>query len=133
MLEKLLKHGFTPVTPLIDRRTRYDQSIDETSSIRKSIFERFGADREVKLLQLLLDRIFEEKFDQHFPRRSGGESNVKGRFIPDEATSTFEPEVKSERSSVEQNHVKSEPATGKELPNQFPVKRLLRRIEKLTG
>jgi hypothetical protein len=119
------------MNPMIAGGTKYDQSLIGTDSIRKPIFKTFGSNREVKLLQLFLDHIFQEKFDQHLARRPGGELDVKGRLVPYEATPIFEPEMEGQRSSVEQDHVKSEPAMGKQLPDQVPVKGLLCRIEEL--
>src|SRR6266850_4099288 len=110
-----------------------NHSIDTPDLVGEPVFESLGADREVKLLQFPLDRLFQEKFDQHLPRGSRGELNVKGRFVPNEAPPIFEPKMKSQWSPVEQNHVKSQPAAGEDLPNQIPIKRLLGRIEKLTG
>src|SRR6266851_3749266 len=110
-----------------------NHSTDMPNLVGEPVFESLGSDREVKFLQLPLYRLFQEKFDQHFPRRSRSELDVKGRFVPNEAPPIFEPKMKSQWSPVEQNHVKSKPAAGEDLPNQLPIKRLLGRIEKLAG
>src|SRR5258708_2884014 len=101
-----------------------NHSTDMPNLVGEPVFESLGSDREVKFLQLPLYRLFQEKFDQHFPRRSRSELDVKGRFVPNEAPPIFEPKMKSQWSPVEQNHVKSKPASGEDLPNQLPIKRL---------
>lgn len=135
-LEKLLQHGSglanPPADPIIVGGTKYHQSIVETNSIRKSILERFRSYREVKLIQLPPDRLFEEKPDEHLSRRFGRELNVKRRFVPNEATPVLESEMEGEWGSIEKNHVKSEPAMGESFPDKASVESLLGRIGKLT-
>src|SRR5258706_9554232 len=123
----------SPVDPVIAGGAKRDHSIDGTNPVGKPILEGFGSDREIELLDLSLDRVLEEEFDQHFSRGPGRESHVEGRLVPDEAAQIFESEVEGKRSTIEQHHVESEPTAGMDFPHQLPIEVSLRRIEKLAG
>src|SRR5262245_51028597 len=104
---------------MVEERAENDHASDRPGSIGESKLERFRADREVEFLQSPFDSVLEEKLDQHFARRSAGELDVERGLVPDEAAPKLEPEVKGERSAVEQDHVEPEPAAREELHDQL--------------
>src|SRR5258706_8400436 len=132
-----LQHRFPPAdpaaNPVVGGRTENDDAIVGPRQVRKPILEWFGSHGEVELLQTFSDGVIQEIFEQDFARGPGGKLDVEGRLVPIETTPVLEPEMKSQRSAVEQDHVESEPAVAEGFGDQFPVEELLCGIEKLAG
>src|SRR5882672_2596178 len=101
-----------------------NHSIDTPDLVGEPVFESLGSDREVKLLQFPLDRLFQEKFDQHLPRGSRGELNVEGRFEQKKPPQISNQKRKGQWSLFKQTPVNPHPPVGKIPPTHLSKKPL---------